>query len=75
MAAGRRVVQRVRDVRRVGVQFQHHAHVLHFPRKVLGHQASAQDQAPLFHDETGVFQNRHRLVPVVPGVVFRHASR
>lgn len=54
MAPGRRLVQRVRHVRRVGVQFEHHAHVLHIAGQISGHTTSASDPAPLFHYEVGV---------------------
>jgi len=75
MAFGRSLVQRLCHVRRVGVQFQHYAHVLHIAGKIPGHKTSAQDQASLFHHEVGVFQNCDRLVFVVFGIVFGHASR
>jgi len=75
MASGRGLVQRVRHVRRAGVQFQHYAHVLHFAGEIPGYKTSAQDQTSLFHHEIGVFQNRHRLVPVIFGIVFGHAPR
>lgn len=75
MAARRRLVQRVRYVRRVGVQLQHYAHVLYIAGKIFRHKTSAEDQTSLFDHEIGVLQNRYRLVSIVFGVVFGHASR
>jgi len=40
MASGRSLVQRVRHVRRAGVQFQYYAHVLHIVGKIPGHKTS-----------------------------------
>lgn len=74
MASRRSLVQRVRHMRRAGVQFQHYAHVLYISRKISGHKTSAQDQTSLFHHEVGVFQNRGRLVSVISGIVFCHPS-
>jgi len=75
MASGSSLVQRVRHVRRAGLQFQHYAHVLHIAGKIPGYKTSSQDQASLFHHEIGVFQNRDRLVSVISGIVFGHSSR
>lgn len=49
LAARSGLVQRLCDLRRVGLQLQHHAHVLHQPRSLPGHQEPPQDEAELLH--------------------------
>lgn len=60
LAVRRALVQRLRDVRRVGVFGEHNAHVLHLAGSLSGHPESAEDAAHV-HQADGRLQDRGRL--------------
>lgn len=68
------MVQRLRDLRRVGVFGEHHAHVFHLPGSLLGHPEPVENTAHL--DQTnGRFQDRGCLAARHAGLQFHYGIR